>query len=113
MSVTGESLTLEQGKGELEATKACPHSLFEDFEKSGKPGKNAVSKKSCRILRSAGNVVEHSGTKDKPATVEAVKIVYGHHNHEGYPTGDPSKRAFSPILSEKLGGLSTPLFSDF
>lgn len=64
MGASGES----QGKGELEATKACPRSLFEDLEKSGKPGKKAVSTKSGRILRSDGNVVEHvnySGTKVK------------------------------------------------
>ncbi|CAH8371158.1 unnamed protein product [Eruca vesicaria subsp. sativa] len=69
MSAVEESLTLEQGKGELEARKACTRSLFEDFEKSGKPGKKAVSQKSGRILRSAGNVVvvEHSGTKVKTA----------------------------------------------
>lgn len=64
MSASGES----QGKGELEATKACPHSLSEDLEKSGEPGKKTVSEKSGRILRSDGNVVEHvnhSGTKAK------------------------------------------------
>ncbi|XP_010556084.1 PREDICTED: cytochrome b-c1 complex subunit Rieske-4, mitochondrial-like [Tarenaya hassleriana] len=37
---------------------------------------------------------------DIPATVEAVKtpnskIVYDEHNHERYPPGDPSKRAFA------------------
>ncbi|KAF8096034.1 hypothetical protein N665_0319s0050 [Sinapis alba] len=63
------SLTLEQGKGEVEATKACPLSLQTDLEKSGKRGKQAVAKKSCKILRSDANVevehVNHSGTKFK------------------------------------------------
>ncbi|KAJ0230747.1 Cytochrome b-c1 complex subunit Rieske-1 [Hirschfeldia incana] len=40
------------------------------------------------------------GFGSEPATVEAVKtpnskIVYDNHNHERYPPGDPSKRAFA------------------
>ncbi|KAF3545773.1 hypothetical protein DY000_02000527 [Brassica cretica] len=46
---------------------------------------------------SQGNEV---GFGSEPATVEAVKtpnskIVYDDHNHERYPPGDPSKRAFA------------------
>ncbi|GAB2284076.1 hypothetical protein Dimus_018552 [Dionaea muscipula] len=43
---------------------------------------------------------EHSLLPDVPATVAAIKnptskIVYDEHNHERYPPGDPSKRAFA------------------
>ncbi|ESQ40163.1 hypothetical protein EUTSA_v10015290mg, partial [Eutrema salsugineum] len=65
MSATGESLTSEQGNGELKVTRASPQSLFEDLDKSRKP-----AKKSRKTLKSDGNVVEdvnHSGTKVKSA----------------------------------------------
>ncbi|WOL03760.1 hypothetical protein Cni_G12480 [Canna indica] len=43
------------------------------------------------------------GLADLPATVAAVKnpsskIVYDEHNHERYPPGDPSKRAFAYMV---------------
>ncbi|KAJ4908439.1 Ubiquinol-cytochrome C reductase iron-sulfur subunit [Raphanus sativus] len=50
-----------------------------------------------RVLTQGGNEI---GFGSEPATVEAVKtpnskIVYDNHNHERYPPGDPSKRAFA------------------
>ncbi|GAV87621.1 Rieske domain-containing protein/UCR_TM domain-containing protein [Cephalotus follicularis] len=43
---------------------------------------------------------ENTGLSDIPSTLAAVKnptskIVYDEHNHERYPPGDPSKRAFA------------------
>ncbi|XP_023635849.1 uncharacterized protein LOC17881468 [Capsella rubella] len=60
-SATGESLTSEQQKTEHEVTAASPHSLFQDLDKSSKPGKRGKSKKKSRkTLKNTGNVVEPS-----------------------------------------------------
>ncbi|KAL1200077.1 putative kinetochore-associated protein KNL-2 [Cardamine amara subsp. amara] len=70
MSVTGESLTSEQRKGELKVTTASPQCLFKDMDKSCKPGKKRKSKKSEKTLKSDGNAVEPmntSGTKVRSA----------------------------------------------
>ncbi|XP_010490713.1 PREDICTED: uncharacterized protein LOC104768421 [Camelina sativa] len=69
-SATGESLTSEEQKGELKVTAASPHSLFKDLDKSSKPGRKGMSKKSRKTLKKAGNVVEpshRSETKVKSA----------------------------------------------
>ncbi|CAH2072850.1 unnamed protein product, partial [Thlaspi arvense] len=58
--------------------------------------RNLIRGFSSQVL-TQGNEV---GFGSEPATVEAVKtpnskIVYDDHNHERYPPGDPSKRAFA------------------
>ncbi|THG21639.1 hypothetical protein TEA_000268 [Camellia sinensis var. sinensis] len=56
----------------------------------------------CKCFGSDSVTPTHDGAiiSDIPATVAAVKnptskIVYDDHNHERYPPGDPSKRAFA------------------
>ncbi|XP_010452097.1 PREDICTED: protein starmaker-like [Camelina sativa] len=70
-STNGEPLTSEELNGELKVTTASPHSLFKDFDKSSKPGRKGISKKSRKTLKKTGNVVEPSHcseTKVKSAT---------------------------------------------
>lgn len=60
----GESLTSEQRNGELKVTRASPHSLFKDLDKSSKSGKKGKSKKRKKSLKSDGNVVEPTNDGD-------------------------------------------------
>ncbi|CAH2074448.1 unnamed protein product [Thlaspi arvense] len=93
MSAAGESLTSKQGKGEPKVTRASPHSLFEDLDKSSKRGKKGISKKSGKTLKGDGNVVEHvdhSGTKVKRAKnkkkLDASEVQHPTANDEDHGT---------------------------
>lgn len=69
-TTTGESITSEQRKDELNVTTASPHSLLKDLGESSKPGMKGKSKKSDNTLRRDSNVVQpmnNSGTKVKSA----------------------------------------------
>lgn len=68
--ITGESMTSEQRKVELNVTTASPHSLLKDIGKGSKPAKKGTSKKSAKTLKSDDNVVDpinYSGTKVRNA----------------------------------------------
>ncbi|KAF8118131.1 hypothetical protein N665_0006s0127 [Sinapis alba] len=74
------------------ATRPLPSADLDSYHRS-----SLVRGFSSQVLTQGGNEV---GFGSEPATVEAVKtpnskIVYDDHNHERYPPGDPSKRAFA------------------
>ncbi|KAL0874485.1 hypothetical protein Bca101_024190 [Brassica carinata] len=81
--------TLSDG-GDSSSSPRSDLSRFDSYHRS------LIRGFSSQVL-TQGNEV---GFGSEPATVEAVKtpnskIVYDNHNHERYPPGDPSKRAFA------------------
>ncbi|CAG7891575.1 unnamed protein product [Brassica rapa] len=86
--------TLSDGGGSSSSPpRSVPSTNLSPFDSYHR---NLIRGFSSQVL-TQGNEV---GFGSEPATVEAVKtpnskIVYDDHNHERYPPGDPSKRAFA------------------